>query len=178
MPHHLLQVARTLNRHGQRLTQPDRQQAYLRRAVSTAYYAVFHLLSREAASLLSTTHTVHFSRGFDHGTMKDCCERFYPGNTAPAAAGAGTTLNVQVKNLGALAVPWEVSVVAWNFVQLQGSRHAADYNYTQPVTAGQAATALSRAEQAFLLWGQVANEPVASVFLGVLTTWPTLKKRS
>lgn len=176
MPRHLLQVARTLNAHGQRLTLPSRQQAYLRRSASSAYYAVFHLLADEAANLLSASHAVHLRRGLDHTPMKEASEAFYPGTTAPAG-GPGTTFNLTPRNLGPLVVPWELAVVAWNFVWLQGMRHTADYNYTQPVTAGNATTAFARAEEAFQLWDQVRTTPVARVYLGAITTWATLRRR-
>ena len=52
------------------------KQASLRRAISTAYYALFHLLIHEATSRMTlrgvdrTAHRRALSRAFDHGAMK------------------------------------------------------------------------------------------------------------
>ena len=47
-------------------------QASLRRSVSTAYYALFHLLIQEACANWSRTDTRDYlARAFDHKTMKD-----------------------------------------------------------------------------------------------------------
>jgi len=53
-------------------------QASLRRAVSTAYYALFHLLIEEAASRWSGTPEARtgIERGFQHGVMKNTSIQF------------------------------------------------------------------------------------------------------
>jgi uncharacterized protein (UPF0332 family) len=58
------------------------KQASLRRAVSTAYYAVFHLLIFEAASNWNkpTLHT-SLGRAFDHGLMKSASREIANANT-------------------------------------------------------------------------------------------------
>ena len=84
-------------------------QANLRRAVSTAYYAVFHCLAGAAANLLvgrsrgSAWHRVY--RALEHGKAKSACghkqamKRFQP----------------------------EIQYFAETFVILQDARHRADY---------------------------------------------------
>lgn len=54
------------------------QQASLRRAISTAYYAVFHLLSLEASSLVCPAQPAglgrHIQRALVHTDMKNACK--------------------------------------------------------------------------------------------------------
>ena len=87
------------------------KQASLRRAVSTAYYALFHLLIDESVSARAVERQRSvLARTFDHGKMKSVCE-----STLKTATGGGRT-------------PPELVTVAQNFIRLQDWRHAADYN--------------------------------------------------
>ena len=87
----------------------------LRRAISTAYYAVFHALARMCADALvgdveadrPNKAWVEVYRGLDHGKCKNAC------------AGA--------KNV---AFPRELRDFADAFGQLQSARHQADYDPT------------------------------------------------
>ena len=88
-------------------------QSNMRRAVSSAYYAVFHELARNCADVLvgakkSTRPNrawVEVYRGLDHGKVKDACN------------GAES-----------VAFPPEIKEFAEAFKVLQGARHAADYD--------------------------------------------------
>ena len=86
-------------------------QANLRRAVSTAYYAVFHSLAHTAAGLLigrkssAAWHQVH--RALEHGNAKSACQ------------------NKQSMQ----RFPHEIKEFADAFVDLQGARYQADYSY-------------------------------------------------
>src|SRR5271169_1145627 len=52
------------------------RQASLRRAVSTAYYALFHLLISDAISHWNNRQQrAHMARGFDHKAMKDASNK-------------------------------------------------------------------------------------------------------
>src|SRR6202050_2021584 len=52
------------------------RQADLRRAVSAAYYAIFHLLTTEAAqNWKHPSQRNRFARMFDHGRMKTCSSK-------------------------------------------------------------------------------------------------------
>ena len=89
------------------------KQASLRRAVSNAYYALFHLLIDEAVRnwRIARQRSV-LARTFDHGKMKNVCEdhlkNFY--NSGSPASG------LQLKD------------VAHAFILSQQKRHAADYD--------------------------------------------------
>jgi hypothetical protein len=97
------------------------RQASLRRAVSTAYYALFHLLIHEATTTLIAAPVVRgrFSRAFDHGDMKAASKDFATATTAKQLA----------KLTGGVAIPPDLQTVANTFVDLQEARHEADYLY-------------------------------------------------
>ena len=93
----------------------------LRRAVSSAYYAVFHLLIFEATehwdnSALRTT----LGRGYDHGLMKTTSNRILDCREFPYA-NENPSVVKQLKEIGQ------------GFSQLQEDRHFADYNLTSPL---------------------------------------------
>ncbi|MFN4169033.1 MAG: hypothetical protein ACK4HD_12050 [Pannonibacter phragmitetus] len=89
------------------------RQADLRRAVSAAYYAVFHELARTCAdALVGATKArrpnrawVEVYRGLDHGTAKNACN------------GASN-----------VTFPQEIRNFSDAFKQLQAARHSADYD--------------------------------------------------
>src|ERR1700678_2198186 len=89
----------------------DPKQASLRRAISTAYYALFHLLVDEAVSKWAVERQRSIlARTFDHGKMKGICS-----DVLEAAKGGGN-------------VSPELGTVSRNFIQLQQHRHTADYD--------------------------------------------------
>lgn len=105
----LVEVARSLTEFGR--NKP--KQAYLRRAISTAYYAMFHTLTKCCAdSLLGTSKSnrsneawLQAYRAMNHGDAKTSCGK-----------------NVIKK------FPVEIQDFASVFVQMQQKRHEADYN--------------------------------------------------
>lgn len=98
------------------LNLPDEpQQVDLRRAVSAAYYSVFHLLTTEAAQNWKHQSQRHrFARIFDHGRMKTCSSKVSsrPIPADPTVAPIATDLEL----------------VADSFVKPQQARHTADYD--------------------------------------------------
>ena len=107
----LLELAETLTQ----ATGGRPRQVALRRAVSTAYYAMFHSLTKDIAECLvgKTLRTRPDSawrqvyRGLDHKGAKTACN-----NRSNAGSG----------------FPVEIQDFATSFVQLQVQRHAADYD--------------------------------------------------
>ena len=69
------------------------RQASLRRAVSAAYYALFHLLVREATNRLVQVAALRprVARAFDHKTMMTVCQDYV--RLRPNAAGQLTAAN-------------------------------------------------------------------------------------
>src|SRR4051794_12758673 len=93
----------------------------LRRGVSTAYYAVFHLLVMEATSRLVTPVSLRprVARSFDHKIMRLVCQDYEKLTRNPAGELLTTTGEV---------VPQGVKDIATDFVALQRARNLADYD--------------------------------------------------
>src|SRR5260370_31952613 len=93
-------------------------QASLRRAVSSAYYAVFHLLIAEATSNWNNVKLrAALGRAYDHGIMKAASNRFLNTGITPFI---GQDPQVVAS----------LRFVALTFTQLQERRHLADYDIT------------------------------------------------
>lgn len=97
----------------------------LRRAVSTAYYAVFHDLCRRTAEhVLPNGHAraqLALARTIRHGELKTCC-----GWIAQNVAKPGDSLDALVDALRQCAPLVNAAGV---FYELQEKRHAADYDH-------------------------------------------------
>lgn len=135
------------------------KQASLRRAISAAYYALFHLLVREATAAIVSDYKLRqlVPRAFDHSEMKQACR--------PFAAGA---LPDHLKVVTASVVPDDLKAVAEAFIQLQQSRHEADYNVSRAFSRPDTLTLVQQvheAFEAFEAWGRVRTQQIATVFL-------------
>jgi hypothetical protein len=133
---------------------PDPSQAGLRRAVSTAYYSVFHLLF-EHASLRwqgSPEAKTGLERGFGHGSMKNASMQFR--NTI-----------WQDWYGGQQAVPPELRKVARVFFDLQDARHTSDYNNHKQWSPSDVQARLDTARSAFQDWDSVCTDPMAGNYL-------------
>src|SRR5260370_33389741 len=98
------------------------RQASLRRAVSAAYYALFHMLIDEAVLKLIPSAPnllrVQTQRAFTHADMRNACEQLTKSSNAFA-------------RLLVRPVEPELQTVAEAFVELPFHRHAADYDLAQ-----------------------------------------------
>lgn len=134
-PHELLQVARAL------AAGPAPVDAELRRAISSAYYALFHATLELAAVRFvgaPHSHTAAYAliyRGFVHSRMKDVCRAI----DRPILGQRHQTL------LQRTSVSPEARTFAAAFVSLQGLRHRADYD---PQVVLQRADAVEACDQA------------------------------
>jgi uncharacterized protein (UPF0332 family) len=119
-------------------------QASLRRAVSTAYYALFHALVGAAADLFvgrtkrSTPRYTTVYRAFDHRRMREGSEAIDKPVLAAKAKNA----------LGVAAAQQELRDVASAFVTLQQRRHWADYAPTGSISRSDAQDLVGQAELA------------------------------
>ncbi len=129
-------------------------QASLRRAVSTAYYALFHLLMEEAGARWqgSSEAQTGLERGLDHGPMKNASTQFvkptwqdWHGNDRP--------------------VPPALQQVARAFVDLQDERHTADYNNHELWSASEVQATLNTVRSAFRDWQTIRTDPMAGNYL-------------
>lgn len=128
--------------------------AAIRRSISTAYYALFHLLIEAATSHLVTevTQQAVLARTFDHSKMKQVCK---------------SVKDDKLPFLGS-AVPDELKQLATTFVELQEQRHDADYNRTRTFAKAEAKDFVMRAEVVFSQWAAVRPTPIAGPFLLLL----------
>ncbi len=135
-------------------------EARQRRAVSTAYYALFHLLIDEASSRIATDGKVRsrVKRAFDHSTMKEASSSF-----------EGGTLPEHIRSLpGGELVPGDLRRVASLFRELQEGRHKADYDLAETFTPTDAMDLVDKAEEAFLRWREIRKTDSACLFLYTL----------
>lgn len=138
------------------------RQAGLHRAVSSAYYALFHMLISEATSRLVAVPALRnrFARAFERADMKRASQAF---------------VNPQANQLaaltGGLPVPPNLQQVAETFVELQERRHDADYNVARSFTRSEVADLVAQVKQAFLNWQSVRGDPVAGIYLTALLLW-------
>ena len=126
------------------------RQASLRRAVSTAYYALFHLLIRDAVgNWRRDEHRAELARVFDHGRMKKASQNVAHGNF-PGRPGRAVAKLKEVANA---------------FVQLQEARHLADYDSSTDWSGTDTLNAVDRASGAFDAWLAIKKEKIAQDYL-------------
>jgi uncharacterized protein (UPF0332 family) len=108
------------------------RQAELKRAVSTAYYALFQAFARSGADMLVRVAAgrpegawVHVYRALDHGFAKHACR--------------------EARNSG---FPAELVECAIEFIELQDARHEADYDPRARLTRAETLYWVRRAEAA------------------------------
>jgi uncharacterized protein (UPF0332 family) len=133
------------------------RQASLRRAVSAAYYAVFHLLVHDAARLLTTNKSLQrlLGRAFRHTDMYAVSRCF-----------SGGTLPDQILSAAPPPpVPPSLRYVAGAFVNLQQARHEADYNLAKSFSRAEARSLIVQAELAFQNWKAIRTNGFAELYL-------------
>ncbi len=135
------------------------RQSDLKRAISTAYYAVFHMICRECADLLvggtpskrSPEAWKQAYRVLEHGFAKSQCKN--------------TTIMRRF--------PREIEDFAQTFVTLQEKRHSADYDPESRFTKSDARILITRAEQAIKSLRRVATKDRRA-----FAVWVVMKKRN
>ncbi len=148
-------------RHLARLDRTRPKQANLRRAVSVAYYALFHLLCDEAASVLvrglrdKSDLKARTARTLDHGTMARVCRVF--------AAGALPSGLVFLQPIDA-----DLRFVADRFVRAQEERHNADYDLNIVFDRTDTLNFIDQVEDAFDAYNRVRQSDAATYFLFAL----------
>jgi len=119
----------------------------MRRAVSTAYYAVFHLLVGDfVENWPFADQRARLARMFDHRKMRDAA--FTP---------------TDLKN----PTPTEAALVDVKtaFRQLQADRHRADYDLSWNIVATDVTNAITLADDAFAKWRSIRAEDIARHYL-------------
>jgi uncharacterized protein (UPF0332 family) len=134
------------------------RQACLRRAVSTAYYALFHLLISEATLNWGRPELrSELGRVFGHGKMKS------------ASVEKRSELDAGFKNnppsSRELAVSKHLRTVADTFIQVQQRREEADYDTGKEWTQTDVLTQIVAVGAAFESWKAIREEPAAQAYL-------------
>jgi len=133
-------------------------QANLRRAVSSAYYALFHLLIR--ATVLKWNEPLHqprIARIFDHERMKKVSGATIKSIGPDIDSGDSNSIEVITRT--------ELAKVAQAFIILQQARHDADYNLEEPLDLADALAQINRANSAFRSWEMTRNSDLAKDYL-------------
>ncbi len=154
----LLETARRLLRPRNQRGRP--RQADLRRAVSTAYYAVFHALCRLCADVVIGRRPKcrrawqQVYRAVQHGLVKQQCSKG------------------RVRQAG---FPPEINAFCAMFLHLQERRHEADYDPLASFTLNDAQALVHLAEQAVSL---LRDRNIDSRHKRALVAWVLLPKRT
>ena len=134
------------------------KQASLRRAISAAYYSVFHLLIDDGARRVTANPTLQpfVARSFQHTAVKDAGNKVLAQSmtTPPWPAPLFTT-----------SIEPELIRVCNTFVDLQSLRHSADYNTAISFKRVEVVAAISRAQAAHQDWALLRTSENATVFL-------------
>lgn len=133
-------------------------QASLRRAVSTAYYALFHLLISEAtANWARPELRAILGRCFDHGPMKTASE------TKVSQINALFQRNPPEGPEKTVAI--HLRTVVYAFIQAQQRRNDADYNMAKDWTPVEVNKQIASVSEAFKAWNIIRDEAVAQAYL-------------
>jgi hypothetical protein len=150
------------------------KQANLRRAISSAYYAMFHLLVDEACRVqIGAQHNQApfrqvLGRAFAHGAMKEACRSF----------GGGTLKKGVAKGLPApFVIPPEIRELANAFVELQERRHLADYDLTERFRRSDVLARIEEIGKHMENFKALASSNEKRFFLSCLWAWKELANR-
>jgi uncharacterized protein (UPF0332 family) len=141
-----------------------------RRAVSAAYYALFHHITDSAAALIApnvpSEANRRVQRWFEHAEMKKVCGYFVKAKLdQPLLNLIGDTASSDLQN------------VASSFIQLQEARHGADYDLSYSLTTKEARHLILLAVGAMASWDHIANSAEANIFILSLLMWKNWKEK-
>jgi hypothetical protein len=139
------------------------KQANLRRAVSSAYYALFHLLTSETAALYALEFEVaaRINRTLNHAEMKKTSAMIAK-NKLPKCVESPTS---------AYTAPADLRVVADAFVRLQQARHEADYDLACTLRRNEVLAFIRTARRAFEAWERIRKTDDARIYLACFQLW-------
>ncbi|HYL36362.1 MAG TPA: hypothetical protein VEV17_10655 [Bryobacteraceae bacterium] len=121
----------------------EKRQSCLRRAISTAYYAVFHLLVEDFVEHWEfEDQRARLARMFNHQKMRDAL--FKPKEKSNPTS-AETALMDVIRAFG----------------QLQEDRHRADYDLGWKIVGTDVTDAITLAEETFVKWRSIRRADIA-----------------
>ena len=163
-PEKLLDAARALAGKGR--GRP--RSMFLRRAISSAYYALFHAISLQAmahvASNCSQEEQLLLARSVSHDAISSVCQWIARGNKGPAHAAA----------LADSLRGTPIDYVANIFLDLQEQRHAVDYDHLAQVSKPSAVAAIGDAEEAIVRLNR-AGQRDREAFFSLIALKTTIK---
>jgi len=140
--------------------------AHFRRAISTAYYALFHhVLAAGATRFLhdgkmdGSAYAVLY-RGFSHGRMKTVCE----------ALSLVTLSRGFARLFRRASVSSDMRTFAATFLELQEARHLADYDPLEAFTFEDADAFIGDAETAIMAFDRAESDERDDVLALMLTS--------
>ncbi len=145
------------------------KQVNLRRAISTAYYALFHLLTIDAARLFvkdDLEMASRVARSFNHANLRDVSNEF-KNNQLPKS--------IRPPDVSVVILPGLKSVAS-SFSKLQQARHMADYNLSQTIRRRVALSFVGEAQSAFANWLIVKGSDQARLYLACFSMWDSWNK--
>ena len=144
------------------------KQASLRRAVSAAYYAIFHLLAEAAARQFAElcgradkATVARIGRSFAHAEIKKVSDKF-ANSELPTALQSMTDVYQS---------PNDLALVAEVFGLLYQARMEADYNTGEPVNRPETQEQIEKAKAAFAAWERVKDTADARTYLACFSLW-------
>jgi len=167
-PSWLLRQADELAYRGQGAGQP--RNINLRRAVSSAYYALFHALVLATTNRLLPSGTDEerrrLARSFDHRSIRQVCDWILGGGSQPKEAAplvATVSANASLQD------------VALAFRTLQNARYDADYNHLADFTKAGALTLIDQSRDAVDKLRGAAGTADLERLLALITLRPSLR---
>lgn len=161
LPNDLLEQARGLAHHEKRGAP---RQVNLRRAISAAYYSLFHLLIDQATKLCVPDQPSglrsRVRRAFDHGKMRTVCRTVSGQGKLPAVLADLIAPN--------LVFSADIQHVAKAFVSLQGERHRADYDADAKFARSEVESIIELAHEAYAALERSSKTEEGNIFLVAL----------
>jgi hypothetical protein len=154
------------------------KQVNLRRAVSAAYYGVFHYLVDEACrSIFGSQHgqSVYrhaLGRAFVHSIMKQACVSF-AGGTLKDAIVRGLPRDA----MGKYPVHASIRAIARVFAELQEKRHLAEYDRNERFKRNEVLPLIEQAKKESLRFAAMPDSDEKRFFLACLWAWKELNNR-
>lgn len=145
------------------LTFREIDEVRVRRAVSAAYYALFHALAEDGATQVANRNIgelhIRVQRAFQHSEMKEICALFASQNKNKRSAALEAMLGKEPDR--------RLRQVATACVELQQARHQADYDLAAFFWP-EGARFVALAKKALETWLEIRRGPDATVFLTAL----------
>lgn len=154
------------------------RQVNLRRAVSAAYYALFHYLVEESCCMqlgtshLQTPYRNALARAFSHTVMRAACTGF-GGGTLKDSVAKGLPRNAG----GRYQVPMDVQALAFMFTELQEMRHRADYDRGERFNRDDVLMLVHNTRRNIAKFADLEASDDKRFFLACLWAWKDLANR-